>query len=123
MPDTSAPSSTKSLPSPVTIEKIDPSKVRVIDVENKRTGEVVRRDCYARGGGLKGEDLHGVQNVFQLVDGEVHICVIDWARTASMNPTVELRWVPTGIHAEDVDQIRIFTWPDAKLDRVFKHTE
>ena len=120
---TASPSSAPSLPSADEVGQLDPTHVRVVDVEHKHTGEVVRHDCYDPNGSLAEGDLAGVRTVFQLVDGEVYVRAIDWARSSSMNPSLELHWVSTGMHVDEVDQVRVFTWPDATLSRVFKHME
>lgn len=111
-----------SLPPAGSVDQFDPQQVRVVDVEAEHTDEVVRRDCYDPQGSLTGDDLDGVQTVFQLVDGEVYVRAIDWARSDSMKPSVDLRWVPTGMQAKEVGRIRVFTWPNAELFRVFKDT-
>jgi hypothetical protein len=120
---TSSRSSDSPLPPAGEVCQLNPEHVRVVDVEDKHTGEVVRRDCYDPEGGLAEDDLDGVRKVFHLVDGEVYVRAIDWARSSSMDPSIELRWVGTGMHVDDVDQVRIFTWPDATLSRVFKHMD
>lgn len=114
-------SSERSLPSAGQVDRLDPRQVRTVDVEHQHTGEVVHRDCYDPEGSLDGGDLAGVRQVFQLVEGEVYVRAIDWARSSSMDPSIELHWVSTGMHVGEVDQIRVFTWPDAELVQVFRH--
>lgn len=111
------------LPPAGEVDRLNPEHVRVVDVEHEHTGKVVRRDCYDPEGSLAEGDLEGVRKVFHLVDGEVHVRALDWARSSSMDPSIELRWVGTGMHVEEVDQVRVFTWPDATLSRVFKHMD
>jgi len=118
-----SPTQNTSLPPAGRVDQLDPQQVRVVDVEAENTDEVVRRDCYDPQDSLIGDDLDGVQTVFQLVEGEVHVRAIDWARSDSMKPSVDLQWVPTGMQADEVDRIRVFTWPNAELFRVFKDTE
>jgi hypothetical protein len=57
------------------------------------------------------------------VDETVHVRAIDWAHSPSLAPNVELRWVDTEMRVEDVDRIRVFTWPEAELLQVFKQME
>lgn len=111
-----------SLPPAGQVDCLDPSQIRVVDVEHERTGEVVRRDCYDPVGMDPG-DLNGVRKVFELVDGEVYVRAIDWARSAEMDADVALRWIPTGMQVQEVDQIRVSTWPDAELSQVFRHSD
>ena len=111
-----------SLPPAGQVDCLDPSQNRVVDVEHERTGEVVRRDCYDPVGMDPG-DLNGVRKVFELVDGEVYVRAIDWARSAEMDADVALRWIPTGMQVQEVDQIRVSTWPDAELSQVFRHSD
>ena len=122
-PKRDAHASNPSLPPPGDVGQLDPTQIRVVDVEHKHTDEVIRHDCYDPDGSLDEGDLDGVRKVFQLVDGEVYVRAIDWARSSSMNPNIELHWVATGMHVDEVDQVRVFTWPDATLSRVFKHME
>ena len=118
---TSRPSRS-SLPPAGQVSQFDPDQIRVVDVEHERTGEVVRHDCYDPDG-LDAGDLNGVRKVFELVDGEVYVRAIDWARSADMDADVTLRWMPTGMPIQEVDRIRVFTWPDAELSQVFRHRE
>jgi hypothetical protein len=120
-PSSASPDDT--LPPAGRVDQLDPDQVRVVDVEREDTGDVVRYDCYDPDGSLAEGDPDGVQHIFQLVDGEVYVRAIDWARSSSLDPSVELHWVATGMHVDDVDQIRVFTWPDAELSQVFKHME
>lgn len=114
--------SRSTLPPAGSVDQLDPRQIRVVDVEHERTGEVVRHDCYDPDG-LDPGDLNGARKVFELVDGEVYVRAIDWARSADMDAAVALRWIPTGMHIQEVDRIRVFTWPDAELSQVFRHTE
>jgi hypothetical protein len=123
MPDTveSTPrASDTSLPPAGRVDQLDPDQVRVVDLEDT-TGSVTRHDCYDPEGCLNDGDLEGVRSVFRLVDGEVHVRAIDWARSRSLDPSIELHWVATGLHVEDIERIRVFTWPEAELAQVFKH--
>lgn len=111
-----------SLPPAGQVDHLDPDHVRVVEIESKRADEVVRHDCYDPAG-MDPSDLDGVRNVFERADGEVYVRAIDWARSAEMDADVALHWVPTGMQVEEVDQIRVRTWPDAELSQVFRHTE
>ena len=116
--------STDTTPPPVSqIDQLEPSRIRVVEIEDETSDNVVRQDCYDPNGHLDDGDLDGVRSVFRLKDGEVYVCAIDWARSSSLDPNIELHWVATGMQVEDVDRIRVFTWPEAELSQVFKHME
>lgn len=126
MPTATAEPPSRGSPSPLPpadqVDQLDPAQIRVVDVEHERTGEVVRRDCYDPDG-LGPSDVNGARKVFELVDGEVYVRAIDWARSADMDADVALRWMPTGMEVQEVNRIRVFTWPDAELSQVFRHRE
>jgi len=105
------------------VDQLEPDRIRIIEVEDETAGNVVRQDCYDPNGHLENGDLDGVRSVFKLQDGEVYVCAIDWARSSSLDPSIELHWVATGMRVEDIDRIRVFTWPEAELSQVFKHME
>lgn len=119
----SPPSSEPDLPPAGTVDQIDPGKVYVVDVEHVRTGEVVRRDCYDPNGALRSGTPGDVRTVFHLRNEEVYVRAINWARSASFEPEVVLKWVPTGMHVDEVDRIRVFTWPNAEPVRIFTRME
>ena len=105
------------------VDQLEPDRIRIIEVEDETAGNVVRQYCYDPNGHLENGDLDGVRSVFKLQDGEVYVCAIDWARSSSLDPSIELHWVATGMRVEDIDRIRVFTWPEAELSQVFKHME
>jgi hypothetical protein len=114
-----AGSSEESLRSQV-IDRIDPTKVRVVAFECYEESKVVRHDCYDPERRLEDADPKSVRSILKLVHGEVFVRVIDWARSASMTPSVELEWVATGLHVEDIDRILVSTWPDGATLRIFQ---
>jgi hypothetical protein len=77
---------------PDTPERIDPGKVRVVDVEEKETAELIRRDCYDPDGGAA-----EMGDVMRLKGGELYLRAIDWARSKSHSEEVSLQWEPTGL--------------------------
>lgn len=97
-----------------TPDRLEPKKVRVVDVEEKDTGELIRRDCYDPDGGAA-----EMGDVMRLKDGELYLRTIDWARSESHSEDVELRWEPTGLTKEEVGRIGVFTWPTGQPVRVF----
>lgn len=99
---------------PNTPERIDPEKVRVVDVEEKETGELIRRDCYDPDGGAA-----EMGDVMRLKGGELYLRAIDWARSKSHSEKLTLRWEPTGLTREEVGRIGVFTWPRGEPVRVF----
>jgi len=121
---TASPQSTDTTASPGSqIDQLKPDRIRIIEVEDKTSGNVVRQDCYAPNEHLENGNLDGVRSVLTLQDREVYVCAIDWARSSSLDPSIELHWVATGMRVEDIDRIRVFTWPEAELSQVFKHME
>jgi hypothetical protein len=66
--------------------------------------------------------VKGARRVFELVDGEVSVRAINWARSARMDADVGLRWIPTGMEIHEVDRIRVFTWPRAEFSQVFRYS-
>jgi hypothetical protein len=93
----------------------------VVDVECD--GRVVRLDCYVPDGSLAVDDPNGLRSVFRLVDGTIHVQTIDWAQSRSLDSSLEVTWRSTGLHAADVDRIRVYTWPDGELVRIFREQE
>jgi hypothetical protein len=97
-----------------TPERIDPEKVRVVDIEEKETGEVIRRDCYDPDGGAA-----EMGDLMRLKDGELYLRVVDWARSTSHSEEPTLKWEPTGLTREEVGRIGVFTWPTGEPVRIF----
>jgi ribosomal protein S28E/S33 len=95
-------------------DRIDPSKVRVVDVEAKNTGEVIHRDCYDPDGGPA-----EMGDVMALKDGELWLRVIKWARSKSHSAELSLEWEPTGLSTDEVGRIGVFKWPTGTAVRVF----
>jgi len=108
------------LPDVRSVSSLDPQYVRVVEIDG--SGAPFRRDCYDPDGGLVERNLTGIQDLLHTVGGRLYLCAIDWARTSSLNPSVELHWVSTEMRVTDVNQIRVFSWPDGDLVRVFKHS-
>jgi hypothetical protein len=96
---------------PTTPERLDPAKIRVVDVESESTGTVKRFDCYEPG---------AEQKMFRLEGEEVQVRVLDWARAEDLDAEPEVRWRGTGLSVWEVDQIRVFDWPVGELVRVYK---
>lgn len=97
-----------------TPDRIDPSKVRVVDVEAKNTGEVIHRDCYDPDGGPA-----EMGDVMTLKDGVLWLRVISWARSKSHSEELTLQWESTGLSTDEVGRIGVFKWPTGKAVRVF----
>lgn len=97
-----------------TPDRIDPGKVRVVDVEVKESGALVRRDCYDPDGGpaIMGD-------VMRLKDGQLWLRVIRWARAKSPDSEVRIQWEATGLTPDDIGRIGVFTWPQGTAVRVF----
>jgi len=92
-----------------TPERVNPEKVRVVDIEEKETGELIRRDCYDTDGGAA-----EMGDVLRPKDGELYLRAIDWARSKSRSDKLALQWEPTGLTKEEVGRIGVFTFSSAK---------
>jgi len=102
------PDSPRETPTP---SRFDPAKIRVVDVESEADGTVKRFDCY---------EPETEEKMFRLADEEVEVRRLAWARSADMNATPEVKWTGTGLSYLEVDRIRVFTWPEGELVRVYK---
>lgn len=91
----------------------NPSYVRLVEVEDKETGEIIRRDCYDPNGGAA-----EMGDVIRLKEGELWLRVIDWAREKDPSSEVDLRWEQVGLSREEVGRIGVYTWPARKRVRV-----
>jgi hypothetical protein len=109
----SVPSS-KTTEEAYTPDRIDPAKVRVVDVEQKTTGELIQRDCYDPDGGPA-----EMGDVMALKDGVLWLRVISWARSKSPHDELTLEWQSTGLSTDEVGRIGVFKWPTGDSVRVF----
>lgn len=107
------PSEPKKEERSVEPNRLDPQKVRVVDVEKKETGEVLRRDCYDPDSGPA-----EMGDVMRLKEGELWLRTINWARERSRED-LALTWEPTGLSPEDIGRIGVFTWPSGEPVRLF----
>jgi ribosomal protein S28E/S33 len=112
--DTGSVPKTSKLEDAYTPDRIDPAKVRVVDVEAKNTGEIIHRDCYDPDGGPA-----EMGDVMTLKDGELWLRVISWARSKSHSDELTLKWESTGLSSDEVGRIGVFKWPTGKAVRVF----
>lgn len=94
--------------------RINPEKVRVVDLENTATDEIVRRDCYDPDGGPA-----EMGDVMCLSEDTLWLRTINWARAGDMNPEVHLQWTTIDIPLEHIGRIGVFTWPEAEAVRIF----
>jgi hypothetical protein len=99
---------------PPTPKRINPEKVRVVDIEEKESGEVIRRDCYDPDG-----DTAEMGDLMRVKDGELYLRVVDWARSKSHSEELTLQWEPTGLSQKEVGRIGVFTWPTEEPVRIF----
>lgn len=97
-----------------TPDRLDPKKIRVVDVENKETGEILRWDCYDPDGG--GAEMG---DVMRLEDGELWLRTIDWARSDIPGAEPLLFWKTTGLPKEKIGRIGVFTWPVGESVQIF----
>lgn len=89
----------------------DPANMRVVEVENASTGAIKRFDCY---------EIETEEKMFRLVGDEVQVRAVDWARSSDLDAEPEVRWKRTELSFWDVDQIRVFTWPEGELVRIYR---
>jgi hypothetical protein len=106
-PDRSGPASPPDRAT--TPDRFEPAKIRVVDVEGA-DGAVERFDCY---------DPQTEEKIFRLKGDRVQVRALKWARSADMNAEPEVRWIDTGLSAEEVERIRIFGWPQGELIHVY----
>lgn len=97
-----------------TPDRLDPQKIRVVDVENKETGEILRWDCYDPDGGSA-----EMGDVLRLEDGELWLRTIDWARSNLPSAEALLLWKTTGLAQEQIGRIGVFTWPIGESVRIY----
>lgn len=107
----SAATSSSDTTSPSTPDSLDPAQIRVVDVESEREGIVERFDCY---------EIGAEEKMFRLVGDEVQVRAVAWARSAAMDAEPEVRWVSTGLSFWEVSRIRVFTWPEGELVRIYR---
>jgi hypothetical protein len=89
-------------------DRLHPQKGRVVDVEEKDTGDILRRDCYDPDGGAA-----EMGDVMRLKDGELWLRTMGWTRERSKK-TLELTWEPTGLSPEEIGRVGVFTWPNGE---------
>lgn len=97
-----------------TPDYLDPEKVRAVDVEIKETGEIIRRECYDPDGGPA-----EMGDVMRVEDGVLWLRVIRWARSRSPDAELKVQWESTGLSAEEVGRIGVFTWPVGEAVAIF----
>lgn len=78
----------------------------------KMTGEVLHRDCY--------DPEERGEEILRIVDGELWLRVIKWARSRSRDAEVDVRWEPTGYSPDEISRVSIFDWPVRTPIRVFE---
>ena len=96
--------------------RLQTGRIRVVALVVKATGDVLRRDCYDP----EGSEGEGSMRV---VDGELWLRVIEWARSRSMDAEVGVRWERTGFAPEEISRISVFAWPIRTPIRVFEEED
>lgn len=107
-------SGTKTSKGTSTPDQLDPSKIRVVDVQPKGGRDLIRRDCYDP----DGKDAQ-MGDVLGLKGGELWLRTVDWARSTSLDPELEIKWEATGLTREEIGQVDVFTWPVGEPVEVF----
>jgi hypothetical protein len=111
----SAPNSTLFNPDTLTTpHTLDPTQIRVVELESEAKEKTCRFDCY---------ELESEEKMFRLTGDEVQVCAINWARSSDLDPDVDVDWTATGLSYWEVDQIRVFSWPTQELIRVYRDVE
>ena len=111
----SAPNSTLFNPDTLTTPNVlDPTQIRVVELRSEEKKKTCRFDCY---------ELESEEKMFRLTGDEVQVCAINWAATPDLDPNVDVDWTATGLSYWEVDQIRVFSWPNQELIRVYRDVE
>ncbi|PSQ96669.1 MAG: hypothetical protein BRD55_05150 [Bacteroidetes bacterium SW_9_63_38] len=111
----SAPNSTLFNPDTLTTpDVLDPTQIRVVELESEGRGITRRFDCY---------ELESEEKMFRLAGDEVQVCAVRWATTPGLDPEMDVDWTATRLSYWEVDQIRVFSWPTLELIRVYRDVE
>jgi len=95
--------------------RLQTGRIRVVALVVKATGAVLHRDCY--------DPEEREQEVLRIVEGELWLRVIKWARSRSLDAEVRVHWEPTGFAPEEISRISVFTWPLRSPIRVFEEDD
>lgn len=86
-------------------------RMRTVEVES-RHGSVSRVDSYM---------LETNPPIVRRKGNEVQVHAVHWAK--ARNATVDVRWSGTGLSFWEVNQIRIYSWPEGALMQVQEDLE
>lgn len=92
-------------------ESFSPAQMRVVDLESEASGTMLRIDCY---------ELDSEEKMFRLSGDEIQVCAIDWADSHDEDAEPDVEWTGTGLSYWEVDQIRVYSWPDCQPIRVYR---
>jgi len=95
--------------------RLQTGRIRVVALVVEATGEVLHRDCY--------DPEERGKEVMKIVDGELWLRIIKWARSRSLDAEVRVRWEPTGFAPEEISRVSVFTWPLRNPIRVFEEQD
>lgn len=110
-----APDSTLFNPNRLqTPEQFAPAQMRIVDLESEASGVMRRFDCY---------ELESEEKMFRLSGDEIQVCAVDWADSPAEDAEADVKWTGTGLSYWEVDQIRVFSWPDYQPIRVYRDVE
>jgi len=98
------------------LSRIEPSRVRVVALVVRKSGQVRQYDCYAP------DEEAGVESVISLQEGTIWLRRLGWARSKS-SPEVGVRWTSTGLIPQEVGRVSVFRWPKGTSIRVFVDTK
>lgn len=87
------------------VQRLSPDQIRVVDIEGSDNGTFTRRDCY---------DLQDGEGVVRVEGGRVFIRAVQWTRTFD-DRDVTVGWEDTGLPADQVEHVQVYTWPKATL--------
>ncbi len=85
--------------------------MRIVDLESKESGTMLRVDCY---------ELDSEEKMFRLSGDEIQVCAIDWAHSPDEEAEAGIKWTGTGLSYWEVDRIRVQSWPDCRPIRVYR---
>lgn len=114
--------STPSIPSS-SVDRIDPAKVRVLELVRTQDDEAIPFDCYHPGTTVADGSQRSAERLVQLNDGMLEVRTLQWSQSSSIAPSVQLQWTNTGLHVDEVDQIRVRPWPSGAPVRTIRPPE
>lgn len=105
------------------VDQIDPAKVRVLELVRPHDDEVVPFDCYHPDTTVAESTRRSANRLVRLDGSVLEVRTLQWAQSASVAPSVQLQWTPTGLQVREVERIRVRPWPHGAPVRTFRPPE